>query len=234
MAVSLALASDPPPQPFEATYALQRHGVKVGEMTRTLAAADNGEYIFQSLSQTTGLAALFYKVRVFEETRWTYAGHEIHPSAYQYHQSRWNKVRNVSLEYDWVTREIRGTNGDTPWQLPLRPNIFDELLYQYVLMQDLQAGKRNLSYQIVAGGIIKTYDITLLGEEVIDTPVGKLRTLKLQRQKPGSHRKTTVWCSTKLHYLAVRLEQVDDDGKVSTILIEKLRGLHVPLSDAQE
>ncbi len=229
-----AYASHSLPQPFEATYALHRYGIKLGAMTRSLIATGNGEYIFRSRTRTTGIVALFYKVHVVEETHWTYDGHAMRPLEYQYHQSGSNRVRDITLEYDWTNGEIRNTSEDAPWRVALGPNVYDDLLYQYVLMQDLEAGKRALSYKIAAGGRLKTYDITLLGEEIIDTPLGKLQTLKLQRQKPNSKRKTTVWCAIDLHYLAVRLERLDNDGTISTILIEKLIGLNKSPTDTSK
>ncbi|MEE9159248.1 MAG: DUF3108 domain-containing protein [Gammaproteobacteria bacterium] len=231
MALSSAYADHPLPQPFKITYALSRHGINVGEMTRSLAVTGDNEYALQSLSKATGLIALFYKEQVFEETRWTYNEHAIHPLIYQYHRSGGKKIRDVTVEYDWTNGEIRNTSKDTPWRIALRPELFDNLLYQYMLMQDLNAGKRELSYQIVDGGRVKTYDIRLLGEEIIDTPLGKLHTVKLERQKPNSKRKTTLWCATALHYLAVRLEYLDKDGTVTTFLIDELSGLDAPLTN---
>ena len=56
--------------------------------------------------------------------------------------------------------------GNT-WALEGGPETVDKLLYLPVLMQDLQAGKRDLSYSVADGGWLKTYKLDVLGTETL-------------------------------------------------------------------
>ena len=101
-------------------------------------------------------------------------------------------------------------------------NIMDKLLYQLAIMNDLKVGKEQLAYTVADGGQIKIYKFNMLGEELIKTPIGVLHTLKLERQKPNSRRKTTIWCARKLNYLPVKVENIEKDGRKTIAIINSL------------
>ena len=63
------------------------------------------------------------------------------------------------------------------------------------------------------------------GEEIINTPLGKLKTIKLTRHKPNSRRETTLWCALDLHYLPVKVENIEKDDKITVAIIQSLQGL---------
>ena len=64
-----------------------------------------------------------------------------------------------------------------------------------------------------------------LNEETIDSAVGKLRTVKLLRSRPGSSSETTIWLAKDWNYLIVKLEQREDDEVYSLELLKaKLDG----------
>ena len=72
---------------------------------------------------------------------------------------------------------------------------------------------------VVNRGKHKTYQIKIIGEEVIDSPVGKLNTVKLSRSREGSDSETIVWLAKDWNYLIVRLEQTDEDDTYSLELL---------------
>ena len=86
-------------------------------------------------------------------------------------------------------------------------------------------GRQNLRYTIADGGKIKDYNFEILGEETLSTPLGKLDTVKLERHKPNSRRKSTLWCAKKLEFLPVKVENVEKDGRITTALIKSLDGI---------
>ena len=75
------------PAPFTATYTLRVNGVPIGHMTRTHGLAADGAWTFRSESRATGIAGLFRKDRITEESRWTLADREVLPAEYIYRQT---------------------------------------------------------------------------------------------------------------------------------------------------
>ncbi|MCV6603979.1 MAG: DUF3108 domain-containing protein, partial [Porticoccaceae bacterium] len=50
------------------------------------------------------------------------------------------------------------------------------------------------------------------GEETIDTPMGDIKTLKLERVKDSNKRQTTFWMAPEYNYLLVKFHRVENDG----------------------
>ena len=92
-------------------------------------------------------------------------------------------------------------------------------------MYDLKAGKKPLHYMVADGGKTKNYNFEMIGEEIINTPLGKLETIKLVRFKPNSLRKSTLWCAKKLEFLPIKVEKIGKDGKIIVALINSLKGI---------
>ena len=105
----------------------------------------------------------------------------------------------------------------------ISPTTQDKLLYQLTMMLDLKAGRKKLQYEIADGGTLKDYEFNVIGEEEIDTPMGKLHTVKLERVNDVRH--TTIWCAESLEYLPVRIEQVEKDNASLAMLIHEVTGL---------
>jgi len=212
---------------FHAEYALYIKGIKVAEMERRFSRSGDGHYLYISDTRTTGLFSLIRDDRITEESRGTLNRDTLKPLHYQYSHTGSKKHRKVSIRFDWHNQEVINQVNGSAWKMDLKAGVVDKLLYQYIIMQDLESGKRHLRYEIADGGRTKTYRFEPRGEEVINTPLGKLRTLKLRRNKPNSRRETVLWCAENLHFLPVKVRNVEDDGKVTTAVVQKLQGLGV-------
>lgn len=212
------------PQPFSVSYSLHTNGLKVGESVRALEKDKNGRYVFRSESRSSGILTLFLNDHVIEKSTWSLSGEDIHPLRYIYRQSG-SKNSVQTVRFDWRTKAIDNREDNKTWRLRLTPNLFDKLLYQIAIMRDLAAGKRALAYQIVDGGEIKDYRFAYLGKEVVDTPLGKIRAVRLERRQGKSKRSTTFWCAIRGRYLPVRVDTTSRNGRRITALIERVTGI---------
>jgi len=220
-----ALADDGIPTPFEASYSLSLMGTQFASMRRSFTRLPGGEYFYLSETNTIGLASLLYKDRIVEQSTWQLDNGKIKPVQYSYDRSGGKKLRKVTIEFDWNTGTIStSVNGDA-WHMPVRDNIMDKLLYQLAIMHDLLQGKKNIDYVIADGGKIKTYHFEFLGEEQLKTPLGEFMTLKLERHKPNTRNKTTLWCAQILNYLPVKVENIEKNGRKTTAIIESVTGM---------
>ncbi|MFH0341464.1 MAG: DUF3108 domain-containing protein [Chromatiales bacterium] len=212
------------PQPFSVSYSLHTNGLKVGESVRALEKDKNGRYVFRSESRSSGIITLFLKDHVIEKSTWLLSGEDIHPQRYVYRQSG-SKNSVQTVRFDWRAKTIDNREDNKSWRLRLTPNLLDKLVYQIAVMRDLAAGQRSLSYQIVDGGEIKDYRFAYLGEEVVDTPLGQIRAVRLERKQGKSKRSTTFWCAIRWRYLPVRVDTTLRNGRRITALIERVTGI---------
>jgi hypothetical protein len=81
-----------------------------------------------------------------------------------------------------------------------------------MVMGDLKRGQVPDRYSLVDKTQIKTYQIRNQGEETLSTPLGQLRTVRINQYTPGKTRMTTFWVAPDLQYLLVRISQ-EKDGK---------------------
>lgn len=208
---------------FEASYDVYRSGIKIARMQRSFVKQPDGNFEYRSETNVTGIASMFRKDRIIEQSIWDYTYGRVMPLYYEYEHSGTSKERNVTVEFDWKKKLITNSVNGAPWRMPTSEGILDKLLYQYVIMLDMQAGKTSLSYTVADGGVEKIYIFEKLGEETLDTALGKMKTIKMSRHRPDSDRESIFWSAPEIGYLAVKLENTDD-GVKTIVLIKSLTG----------
>lgn len=214
-----------PLEPFSATYRLEMAGLAIGTIERSLAPEPGGRYRYRSESRAKGLAKLLFDDHLIEESLFAVTATGPRPAHYSSRYTGHKGPSTVNVRFDWRRSKIKNQKNDRRWELPLSASVFDKLLYQLAIMYDLRAGKRDLSYRIVDGHEIKTYRFLHLGTERVKTPLGVFDSVKIERRKENSKRRTTIWCAPRLGYLAVRLDNRDGKGRDVTALIDRLTGI---------
>lgn len=214
----------PFPAQFAADYTVSLNGQEMGVMARTVSREGAEDYLFRSeLKATHGLYALL-RVKVVESSRWRLAGEEVRAIEYQSTQTG-PKRRDSRARFDWDRMLVHVTHKKQSTELKATAGMLDKLLYQLVLMRDLQSGRSPIRYTVVDGNKIRNYPVEIMGEEEIETPLGVLKTVKVRYQKPGSERSTTLWCAPSLGYLPVKLDHFEKDGERTSALIRSVSGL---------
>lgn len=219
------LHAEPLPN-FSANYQVELNGIQAGELQQTLSTDAAGQRKFVSTTQAKGVFA-FIKPDVIEETSlWMYHEERIRPMFYRYSRDGGRKDKMLTMDFYWDKREVHIDDREHPWDLEIKNNTLDKLVYQLQVMHDLTDERDQLTYTIADGGKLKSYEIVRLGEETIDTPMGKIAAVKLTRERDAdSDRKTTLWCAPALGYLPVKLEHIEKDDSRFTAYLRKLDGI---------
>lgn len=213
-----ATAEAQPPPDFEVGYSLYMSGIKVAKVKRRFSRSDNGAYRYRSEANTTGLIALFRDDRIVEESRGHINGNDIQPEFYKYSRTGSKKARDVSIDFNWDKNQVTNRVDGDAWKMEVEPGILDKLLYQFIIMRDLKENKSPLAYTVADGGKVKTYHFESLGREVIHTPLGDMETIKLGRHKSGSKRELIIWCAPDLHYLPVKVKDMEEDNNYVAVI----------------
>lgn len=198
------------PRQFTAHYDFTRNGMLLGEVTRTLRAGDDGNYVYESLSRASSVISWFVKDKLLERSVWQWNGSRIIPQTYLYHHFGGKKERRVELNFDWQRGTVTNIVDNDPWTMKIPEGTLDKLIYQFAITLDLGNKPRELIYPVADGGELKTYHFNVLGEETLRTPMGTFRAVKIHRV--GGKRPTTIWAAKELDYLGVRIEQQEDNG----------------------
>lgn len=202
------------PKPFHATYKAKFSGFTI-EATRELGTHPNGE-------QELIFSASTWLAKLRESSRFNWSDGQLVPSQYQYHREGLGRSRDAVLEFDWDKHKVVNNVQDKPWRMDIPDGALDKLSYQLQLRSDLLNGKQTLQYNIADGGRLKTYLFEMVGEELLETRLGKLATVKIKKVRAsGKKRVTYIWMAKHWDYLLVKLQQTEQDGK--TYAIDLLR-----------
>lgn len=204
-------------QPFSATYTADWKQLPfTGTAERKLYQKTDGTWHLD-------FSATMLVAGVSESSHFRLQNQQLQPLAYQYNRTGLGKPRKSHYSFDWNNSQVTGTDRKGEFTLPLNPGLLDKSSYQLALQADLALGEDSLSYQVLDGKTIDIYDFRILGEESIQTPLGTLNTVKVERVRdPGQNRrKTTLWFAKDWDYLLVQLNQIERDGKKYTIFLEQ-------------
>ena len=210
---SLATAAEAP-KTFDNQYKAKLYGFNITVTNRLTKTADNHyDLLFQADS-------IIGSITEQSKMQWNPAEQTINPLRYSYARRGLGKDRNAELSFDWKNKSVTNNVQKTSWQMDIAQRVQDKLSYQIQLQQDLLNGKKDFAYQIADGGRLKEYKFVTVGEELLDTPLGKVNTIKVKRSRENDERVTYAWLAKDWNYLLVRLQQ-EEKGEVYTIYIHK-------------
>lgn len=168
-----------------------------------------------------GANAMIGDVTEISEFSWSAKDQLVTPQHYFYTRTGLGKNRREDLQFDWNNKQVTSAARKSSLPLDATQKIQDSLSYQVQLRQDLIAGKTNLSYSITNGRKIKQYRFEVVGEETLDTPLGKVATVKVRRKEDNNEeREIYAWFAKDFQYLLVRLQQ-EENGSAYTIYLSK-------------
>ena len=143
------------------------------------------------------------------------------PLSYHFERGGLGKAKNIDLNFNWKDMTVTGTDNKTPVTVKLLTGMLDKSTYQLALQRDVLAGKKSMSYQVVDGDEVDTYDFRVIGPEVVSTKAGKINAIKVERVRDPAQntRNTEMWFAKQWDGLLVALRQVEKDGKEYNIML---------------
>ncbi|MDG9928743.1 MULTISPECIES: DUF3108 domain-containing protein [Pseudomonas] len=203
-------------KPFSASYTADWKQVPIsGTAGRSLKALDKDRW-------ELNFEASMLVASLTESSTLRMENDEFLPLTYRFDRSGLGKAKQIELDFDWTQKQVLGNDRGDPVRFPLNRGIQDKSTYQLVLQHDVAAGKQSMSYQVIDGDEIETYDFRVLGPERVRTKAGLIDAIKVERVRDPtqSSRKTVLWFAKDWDYLLVRLHQVEKDGKEYQIMLK--------------
>lgn len=188
---------------YTATYSAEFNGMEI-KATHRLEQLDSGQY-----RETLNARNLLGKID--EQALFSISNtQEIVPQEYKYRRSLIGIKRAESQVFDWPNKTVQYTKDDKTKSVAIASGLLDVITHKLQLRRDLQSGKEILSYPVISRGKLKQYNYKIVTREVLDTALGPLNTVKVERVRDDEKRQTIIWLATDWDYLAVRLEQKEN------------------------
>jgi len=218
-------ATQPPPRPFTAVYALEWHGLTAGYSTLSLSEPSPGTYVYSSVNRARGVFKLAFPDPISERSAFRIVDGRVEPLRYQEDDGPSRHNENVTLDFDWKSNQVHGNAGDKIVDQPLAPGTQDPLSVQVALMRRLTEGQSPTHFLLFDKTEAAEYRYTREGEVALDTAIGRLETVVYRSDRPDSDRVMRLWLAPSLGYLPVRAER-KRGGKTEFEL--KIRSLTPP------
>lgn len=187
--------------PYHATYSAKFSGLNINAVQK-LEEIEPG--IYRESLRAKNFIGSVNEQSTFQLT----ADHQLQPTKYSYTRSVFGRDRSEVQDFDWqssVVQYQRGSNAKT--ELAIEPGILDMITHRLQLRRDLIAGKQVFSYPVISRGKLKQYDYRLVSEQILQTAIGPLNTVKVERVIDDAEKTVSVWLATDWDYLIVKLQQ---------------------------
>ncbi|WP_231491603.1 DUF3108 domain-containing protein [Microbulbifer sp. HZ11] len=200
--------------PFTAIYEAEFSGFGVKAERKLTGSPQSWRLDFSAHS-------MFAKIE--EYSRFAQQGTRLTPQHYDYQKSGLGRDRHTALSFEDGGKRILNIYDKSRSIDNAPANIQDKISYQLQLAIDIANGKTPLQYQVADGKKIRDYEFEVAGEETINTPMGKVRTIKVQRVRgKDADRVTNIWFAPEWNYALVKLMQREENGKSYQITLTKL------------
>ena len=179
-------------------------GLQIGRAEHRWEFSGDSRYRLKAITETSGLAALFKPLRMETESQGAMVAGGLQPESYRSLKN--GSDNNESADFDWTTAQVTlARDGSVQ---PIAPGTQDllSLNYQLAYLGKLPEGSE---MGVVTGKKYERYAIDSLGEEEIETPAGRFRTLHLRAMTDNI---TEIWIALDRQRLPVKIRFTDKKG----------------------
>ncbi|WP_295006645.1 DUF3108 domain-containing protein [uncultured Dechloromonas sp.] len=181
-------------------------GFPVGRAEHRWEFTEDGHYHLYGMTETSGLVALFKTLRFENESHGKLVAGGLQPERYVTRKN--GKDANENADFDWPAAQVQlSRDGQVR---PVAPGTQDILSLNYHLAY-LRQPESGASVGVVTGKKYERYALDSLGEEEVETPAGRFRTLHLRAMTDSV---TEIWLALDHHRLPVKIRFTDKKGDV--------------------
>ena len=194
------------------------NGFDVGRAEQTWQL-DGEHYTISSVAEATGLFSLFASGKHVQVSRGEVGGDGLRPSSYRVERGQ-GADKTDTAQFDWGAMTLALASGSDKRTLKLPEGTQDLLSFIYQLA--FAPPQRSVvQLTLTNGRKLDSYAYWVV-EEALDTPMGRLKTLHLGKQREEGEKDTEVWLAADYHYLPVKISQVDKDGDGLVLLANEI------------
>jgi len=198
-------------RPYRARYEVYRNGKLTGELL--VAFEQNGERWNMS-SEGTGThgIARFLRAKENEYAEGSLNRGRFQSISYSYFKRMAGKDDVWTAGFDWQKGTVAVTSGRNTLTLDTGPNTMDALTLKVELRRRLRDHDPDLVFMQVDDDKVKEMVYRILDTGEIDTALGCLQTVAVERIQLGRTRYSRSWHAQDLDFIMVRLEHGKSNG----------------------
>lgn len=180
-------------------------GLQVGRAEHRWEFREDGSYRLTGITETSGLAALLKPVRLQVESSGRLVAGGLQPETLRTLKN--GKATNENADFSWLTAEVTLARDGKARPIARGTQDILSLNYQLAYLGQLAEGA---SIGVVTGKKYERYALDSMGEEEINIPAGRFRTLHLRAMTDSV---TEIWIALDRGRLPVKIRFTDKKGE---------------------
>ena len=183
------------------------------DIARTVQSweASGNTYRIDSKSQTVGLARLAPIGPHEYQSSGMVTERGLQPQRYSSKEVRRGNANESAAQFDWEKNQLQYGRANDSKSASLVAGSQDFVSFMFQLSLAPPPPGR-ISMPITNGRNFETYELDVLPEETIESPMGVLRVLPVKRVQRAGEDGITVYLATEYRYLPVRIVHMNRDG----------------------
>lgn len=208
-------------QEYQARYSVYRNGKLTGKADFTLEKRAS-KWIVKSVGSGTHGLARILKASDTEMAEGRLIDGRFRPDRFVHHarvagiDDRWQAL------FNWERGIVQVVQDRSTLEMDLGAGALDGLSLKLELQRRLRAGDENMQFYLVDDDEIKHQVFRVLESERLETSLGCLETVPVERVRTNSTRYTRAWHAPALDFVTVRMEHGKTDGDHMEVRISGL------------
>jgi len=193
---------------YQLTFGADRWSVGRAVQSWELGAED---YVLATEGETTGAVELFRPQRLRSLSRGKITRQGLKPASFLTSRTRRGQTQAAQASFDWESGSLSygSAANRTSAALPAGAQDLMSFVYQLAIAPPAPGSYR---LPITTGTRFETYDIEVLAEESIETPLGVVRALPVKQQRRAGAESIEIWLAAEYRYLPVKIRLFDREG----------------------
>lgn len=186
-------------------------GLLLGKTTHRWRVVDK-DYSISSTTEATGLFSLFFNGKYLMTSRGKLTEAGLQPSAFWVQRGREDRTEEAA--FDWEAKILAYGKSNELQRAELSAGTQDQLsgMYQLALTAPHQG---RVQVSLTTGRKLNQYEYQVIGNETIETPLGKFKAEHIASVKKAQDEDTgDIWLAIDQYYLPVRFKLTTRNGEV--------------------
>ena len=197
---------------------LRADGTEIGRVIHTFET-DGERYAMRSVTEATGLISLFFAGQLIQESKGVVMSDGLRPDQHIVQRAR---GRTDRVTFDWSRGQARIEPSDGGKDWPLMAGAQDQLslLHQVAFYTALG---RTPNFSVTNGRRFFEAALQSVGEEMLETELGVLRTVHVRSQPKDEAAVVDIWLAPERQWIPVRVRLRDGRGEAAEQVVRAVR-----------
>lgn len=214
-----SIAKTTAPTPFIAQYKATYNGSEFEDVvSRKLERLPDGTY-----RHSYSADHLLYFLH--EESLLELKGCNVQPLRYISRRGNVLRKREKTIDFDWKQNVAHYNDEGVTGDFKLLPDTVDPMSVYLRIACQITPELQVLTYPETDDDNIEMREYRTLGMETLDTPTGKIETVRIERVHKNKKRQTYIWLMASNPVVVVRVRQNDTDGSVYSLDLTSWKAL---------